>query len=291
MKLCLNCLRYGHFIVNCRSSACQRCHSRHHTLLHIDAARGAPPQLATQPEVHSSEQTVNLSASNSPRSARVLLSTVAVYAFDRNNRRHLVRALLDPGSQSSFITSDLGEILQLPEQEISVTVAGINETQSEVKYSSSVTIRSGCNAFSTSVSCLIIPQIASNLPNFTVDVSKLKVPAHIRLADPKFNVPGRIDMLLGADCFWQFLCVGQIRPDPDGPVLQNTRFGWIVSGPIQSCALFRTYCNFARDYENRIDKQISRFWDIETFSDSKPLSQIEKHPTHWVILIMLPKNV
>lgn len=35
-KVCLNCLKTKHFARNCKSSSCQRCGGRHHTLLHIE---------------------------------------------------------------------------------------------------------------------------------------------------------------------------------------------------------------------------------------------------------------
>lgn len=34
-KLCLNCLRAGHALPNCRASQCRECKGKHHTLLHI----------------------------------------------------------------------------------------------------------------------------------------------------------------------------------------------------------------------------------------------------------------
>ncbi|KAJ8946651.1 hypothetical protein NQ314_008823 [Rhamnusium bicolor] len=38
LKLCLNCLRQGHFLPNCMSqSTCRKCKKRHHTLLHLSS--------------------------------------------------------------------------------------------------------------------------------------------------------------------------------------------------------------------------------------------------------------
>ncbi|KYM98837.1 hypothetical protein ALC62_10437, partial [Cyphomyrmex costatus] len=56
------------------------------------------------------------------------------------------------------------------------------------------------------------------------------IPQNIQLADPQFNVSSEIDLLIGADHFWHLLCVGQIKSSPIQPILQKTRFGWILAG-------------------------------------------------------------
>lgn len=70
------------------------------------------------------------------------------------------------------------------------------------------------------------------LPLMPVDVTNCKVPVGIALADPNFNIPSAIDMLLGAEIFFDLLSNNQIRPIPQRPIFRNTRFGWIISGPV-----------------------------------------------------------
>lgn len=54
---------------------------------------------------------------------------------------------------------------------------------------------------------------------------KWKIPANIELADPEFHKPARIDLLLGAEAFFDFLCVGQIELSAELPSIQKTLFG------------------------------------------------------------------
>lgn len=35
LKLCMNCLRNDHFVIDCRSSSCRQCGDRHNTLCHF----------------------------------------------------------------------------------------------------------------------------------------------------------------------------------------------------------------------------------------------------------------
>lgn len=105
LKLCLNCLRKGHWNKECRSSGCKICQAKHNSFLHVD----------NQKENEGHEETSKDNANNivstycAKNSHHVLLSTVQVYVFDANRKRYLCRALLDPGSQSNLITKEFSQ--------------------------------------------------------------------------------------------------------------------------------------------------------------------------------------
>lgn len=124
------------------------------------------------------------------------------------------------------------------------------------------------------MSCLVVSQITNELPSFRIDSKTLNIPQNIKLADPTFNIPNKIDLLLGADCFWQLLCIGQIKLSSNGPILQKTRFGWIVSGYIPHSHIQTTECNFISELQ--ISHQLERFWKVEEISKKRALSQEEK---------------
>jgi len=55
------------------------------------------------------------------------------------------------------------------------------------------------------IQCLIVPQITEELmPSYAFSSEHMGIPSHIKLADPSFNIPGRIDILIGAEWFWIF---------------------------------------------------------------------------------------
>lgn len=54
------------------------------------------------------------------------------------------------------------------------------------------------------------------------------------LADPKYNIPGDIDILLGGDV-WDEIVMKGLRLSKNGsPVAQRTKLGWILNGIINS---------------------------------------------------------
>ena len=55
----------------------------------------------------------------------------------------------------------------------------------------------------------------------------------LRLADPKFGVPGCIDVLLGVDMFSRLVRQGRRKDLPGSPIAINTCFGWVLSGTVR----------------------------------------------------------
>lgn len=49
---------------------------------------------------------------------------------------------------------------------------------------------------------LIVPKITDCTPSRKINVSQLHIPRKIKLADPEFFIPQKIDTLLGAEFFF-----------------------------------------------------------------------------------------
>lgn len=272
-RLCLNCLRAGHVLKDCRAGPCQVCKSRHNSLLHINRERIV--EATASPE--SNAENMNCTFSSQKKEG-VLLSTALVRVLDKNNQCHTARALLDPGSQSSFLTKSFSDKLLTPMIKVNIKICGLNETESSVTGKMNVKVQSCVNSFSLDMSCLVVPLITGPLPNFRVSMKDLRIPSNITLADPTFNTIGPIDMLIGADCFWHLLCVGQIKLGENSPVLQKSKLGWIVSGKVaeqlhSSRNNLTIMCNLSK--RDEIDRQLSRFWEIEECTSGKPHSPEE----------------
>lgn len=253
LQICINCLNGKHLSRNCSSSLCRKCHGRHHTLLHFDHKRSDDSEPKTK--------TVALATSIN-RNQNVLLSTAVVQVLDSSGNPHTCRVLLDCGSQSNFITSDLCKRLGLQTTGTSLSVVGINQLSTQLNQRCSVHLQSVQCAFQTTVNCFLIPVISDLLPSTPVDCRNFKIPSHIKLADPHFSTPDRVDILLGASVFWDLLCVGQFRLGTNLPVLQKTKFGWIIAGSYdQFSQSAKTFCNFAVNDE--ISQQLCKFWQCE----------------------------
>ncbi|XP_047025541.1 uncharacterized protein LOC124634161 [Helicoverpa zea] len=116
-------------------------------------------------------------------------------------------------------------------------------------------------------------KLTGDIPKVPVDVQNLKIPKDIVLADPKFNEPAPVDMLIGADLFWDII-VGEQRPlGPKNPKLQNSKLGWIIAGPINfPISKQNIQCNHATISNNELHDILTKFWEIESVPPKRILS-------------------
>lgn len=133
----------------------------------------------------------------------ILLCTAKVRLSNpKTNETITVRALLDSGSQSSFITENVRRRLNLTPQPSNVSIVAIgNHSLSMTPERCALQLRSNVSSFEVSMTCLILKSITDNLPKTTFDPSSLNL-VNYELADPSFNESSSIDMLANAPiCF------------------------------------------------------------------------------------------
>lgn len=92
---------------------------------------------------------------------------------------------------------------------------------------------------------MIVPKIADQVPNETFPREEFTIPKNVKLADPQFNMPRPVDVILASGPTISSLAIGQILllSKRSKITLQKTSFGWIVAGgsminrtlPIASC--------------------------------------------------------
>ncbi|XP_072400892.1 uncharacterized protein [Diabrotica undecimpunctata] len=182
---------------------------------------------------------------------------------------------------SNFISKGLADRLGITQQRVQLSVSGLAQNQSVIQSSCNVTVKSLSNQFSCSLQCLVIQQITDELPNRYFSKSSLPIPNNITLADARFNEPKNIDILIGADFYWNLICTGTIHLGKHLPVLQKTVLGWIISGPLGLSKLTsnNSKCHFTKVTD--LELQVARFWELDTIPDNKQLSneeqQVEEH--------------
>lgn len=280
LRLCINCLKRGHHSKICRRGNCTKCNAKHHSLLHRDGVALISSDEINDNNVSNStgapsgQASVILSACDTVN--HVLLSTAYVQVSDQAGSTHIVRALLDNGAQSSFITKNLCKKLKLKTQSVNMAVTGLNNALSNIDSKCELTVQALYNSFSFTKCFFLIDEISGNIPAVNIDVSKLTIPPHINLADPTFYKPSNVEMLIGSDMFWEILSVGQISLGNNSPILQKTKFGWIISGPLSSKSNSIS-CHFSQNVQGDSDLQkcLLRFWEVEEVNTTPSMSSDE----------------
>lgn len=177
------------------------------------------PKESVSSGTEKTEQPIVTQCLSAHRSLSTLLSTALIHVYDSKNEVHACRVLLDSGSQLNFITQELANKLHLKERSVEISISGITHGNIQAQKIVNVRIKSRFNSFNESVQCIILPKIIQQLPQRYISRLNLTIPKHIKMADPNFNVPDKIDMLIGVDLFWRLICAGQIKASRTQPTL------------------------------------------------------------------------
>ncbi|XP_025995820.2 uncharacterized protein LOC105202869 [Solenopsis invicta] len=265
-RLCLNCLKAAsHQTKHCNVKPCRQCNKRHNTLLHLEQALIKKAETLTESSSAAEGKIVATSINHaaSVQNKQVLLATAVVKVTDSRGNEVLCRALLDSGAQSCFITSSCAKKLALEQFGAYTPVRCLGELSTRTNKRVRIKLQSRINKFKADLDCLIIDQIIQFMPDDTINTNDIQIPEGIILADPEFYEPARVDLLLGAEIFYDIMCIGRIKLSTAQPTWQKTLLGWIISGSLVTTARKQngTMCNLA--IYDQLNANLTRFWQIE----------------------------
>lgn len=279
LKLCLNCLRKGHMLKDCVSGVCRRCSAKHNTLLHMDNYNiehyEEPPVPTTSQAVLASSSLIPNQSSFSP--STIFLATAIILVKNLYGAFVPCRAILDSASQLNLITNRFVKNLHLKCNKVSATVCGIGHGNLVIEKSVDVDVKSQQGDFSTFFTAMVVPSITDYQPSNNISTLDWNIPRNIKLADASFDKGGRIDILIGAELFFELISVGQIKMAENLPILQKTLFGWVVAGGFRrshhSYSLAAA-CRIANEEEEeQLSSVLKRFWEVENdFKGGRPLT-------------------
>lgn len=98
------------------------------------------------------------------------------------------------------------------------TIIGINESS----YIKTTTNKSRVSNSPSTLNFFVLPKLTAKLPLLPIEVSSLKIPADLVIVEPSFSTPQAINIIIGAEVFYNLIDNGQMRPTTHGPILQNT---------------------------------------------------------------------
>lgn len=262
---------------------CKTCGGNHNTLLHFQGTKIRPAsahtitenKLESKVEQKLDVSTLHVDNQNHAKSVNVLLATAQVLVKSGFGTFEPLRALIDQGSQTSFITTQAANKLNLKIRRTNATVSGLGATTSGV-VRGQVTMHLVPrfeSTFQLHINALVLKQLTNSLPGFKVKNNESSVLQGLQLADPAFNEPGKIDILLGADIYEDIILHGLIKGVRGMPMAQETELGWMLSG--------KTACNQTENImalvsNMELDQQLARFWEIEEVSAERMLTAEEE---------------
>ncbi|GFY42275.1 integrase catalytic domain-containing protein [Trichonephila inaurata madagascariensis] len=97
------------------------------------------------------------------------------------------------------------------------------------------------------------------------------------------NIGNSIDALLSADIFFDILKDGKYKLDNGNLILQNTEFGYIISGNTSGFSSGSLHCGFiTREFES-LNDTLKSFWEVEEIVPTKFVSdELKKCDKHFL---------
>ncbi|XP_065092739.1 uncharacterized protein LOC135713545 [Ochlerotatus camptorhynchus] len=214
----------------------------------------------------------------------VLLQTALVKVVGSSRNIMWARALLDPASQLNIISENLGQRLKLSKVKDHHTIGGIGQSTIVSTHSITAEIQSHCCNYRTQLKFHVLSSVTRELPSNNIEVTEWPWLNDIVLADPQFNEPGVVDMIIGVDSYYDLLLDGFIRLGAGQPVLQNTLLGWVVSGRAGVSRPEPEIVSIVHVCTQDFDEKLSRFWELEACQSSSTMSVEESTcEAHFVV--------
>ncbi|GFT23069.1 integrase catalytic domain-containing protein [Trichonephila clavipes] len=213
LNLCFNCLGH-HLIKNCLklNRKCRVCNANHNSLLcktSVPRPISEPHQNRNLPSPQSSSGVIYDPTPGTvinPQTATclyneigeksILLSTAKVKVQSATGGWLVMNTILDSGSQKCICSLEASNFLGLEKYSMNSTIVGLNGACISVRKRISAEISNG-SSFKRKLNFLIVPKITGCVPTQPLDLTKIKLPPNITYADAEFNIPKRIDILLG----------------------------------------------------------------------------------------------
>ncbi|GBN53337.1 hypothetical protein AVEN_221591-1 [Araneus ventricosus] len=144
--------------------------------------------------------------------------------------------------------------------------------ETKVKSRLRAKIQNGSGSFGTSLNFLVVPKITDYLPIVNYNLENATIPDN--LVDLQFATLGKIDILIGAQSFFDIIKNDEIRSSNSGLVFRSTVFGYVASGTVNSSIPVQ-YCGFISQVQS-IDDCLRKFWEVETITETEKMLSVEE---------------
>lgn len=279
---CFICLKGNHLVRDC-SKSCSNCGGKHNVVccykLESNSVHGnckdtfndnkdSKKDSEIRPVQNSCSLISNTLRNSCEPSKRLALFPTAEIVVRGNTGNFTATLLFDSGSDRSYISRRLvksARLNHISSEKIKFAVFG-GRTSCEDKDVFEICVRN--NSYSDNneykLRVVEVPMICSQVKRFEVPNSLLEGLGDIQLADPKFKKDlFTVDLLIGQDYYWDLMKT-EIKRISDSLVIQDSVFGWVLSGSISSKGPVASEALQMLSMSDLSDDQVRKFWDLES---------------------------
>ncbi|XP_055846939.1 uncharacterized protein LOC129912630 [Episyrphus balteatus] len=206
-----------------------------------------------------------------------LLPTAAFQLFTRSGASGSVRALCDTGAQVNLITKKCVQKIGLCVQVIPTNISGLGKN-SQLKTHGVVFAdlwSRGLKKLGVTIQMIVVSKLMSKLPVNELPANSAVEFLASDLADPEFNLPGRIDVLLGAGAMAEIM-TKDVKRLKNGLIAQETQLGWIIYGNSTTSSSPSVYTTLSVPDTKGLEAAIRRLWEIDQLDEPVGMTPDEK---------------
>ena len=292
---CFQCLRSNHIIRDCTSEKrCFKCGQRHHTsicpkLLPLQVT--SKEQESTKPEKEETKNdrspklpsTANIVCIGQDQPKAVLLQTASAKISSVQDPQIQIKAriMFDLGSQRTYISESLkGKLSLKTVRSDTLMIKTFGSTSEQIQECPLVEciVNSRHDNSALCINAYVVPTICAPLNGQIINSAKQEY-THLkalRLAEEARDEEElQVDVLIGADHYWDFVSKIEKRGDQGSPVATYTRLGWVLSGPAVVRESRAASINLSSTHVLRVETEIEtrnsdlqsevkKFWELES---------------------------
>lgn len=195
----------------------------------------------------------------------MLLGTALVLLDDVHGLPRLLRGIIDTGSQINLITRSAAAMLKLTPSACTTTLQGLGSIRAVALGKIDTTLRSRLDStFTPAISATITDVIVGSLPNQAIDKSIKQGFNTNELADPSFDTPGKIDVLLGVEIVGKILDYDGLHLSTEPAYALGTRLGKVILGAVPARPSKKTTPSTScLSTSDPLMEVLTKFWEAE----------------------------
>ncbi|GFW46706.1 integrase catalytic domain-containing protein [Trichonephila clavipes] len=197
-----------------------------------------------------------------------------IFVKSADRYRIKLRGLLGNASTICVKGEDLARKLGFKFRSVNQSITDINGITLSSKYSANIEVLNRDFTCARNVQFSLLTKITDAIPVSKLNISDLNNPASIELADFNFHMPGQVDILIGSELFFEILNPEQHYLTEGNVILQNTKFGYLVTGTRPQSQQKANCCLIT---EPSLDITVKKFFELESLPDnSKEITKSEE---------------
>lgn len=211
----------------------------------------------------------------------VVLGTASIRLQFGTHITSIHRAICDTGAQANVIVTKTAKQIGVPETQCHRPIDGVGGRILLNKKTQLYILPWFDSDIRIPTELLLSPESLGTHPRAILNALRPS-DQQLILADENFDIPGPVDILLGAG-IWAIITGYQIYKHPTGAMMQNTMLGYVILGKtIVRSEDFTTSVNYTMfqinaNEQESIDNLLKKFWELEEIPESnKKLTQADQ---------------